>query len=58
MGALDLNFKSDKVTHPTKEAVRNWLIQRTNQRSELPSPEEIRRQLGWYLIQENGNGAR
>lgn len=42
------------TTHPTKEAVREFILERTHAESPLPSPEEIRRQLGWHLIQSNG----
>jgi hypothetical protein len=38
------------VTHPTKEQVRIWGKQRSLSRLPPPSPEEVRRQLGWGLI--------
>lgn len=34
---------------PSKEDIRKWLQERQNQRTAPPSPEEIRRQLGWGL---------
>ncbi|MQA22100.1 hypothetical protein GEV01_21530 [Rugamonas sp. FT103W] len=39
------------VTHPTKESVRKYLERRTQQPCEPPpTPEEIRRQLGWHVL--------
>lgn len=42
------------TTHPTKEAVRAFMASRASTESPPASPEEIRRQLGWHLIQSNG----
>jgi hypothetical protein len=36
-------------THPSKQVVRAWLERRTRDATPPPSPEEIRRQLGWGL---------
>lgn len=36
---------------PSKEVVRHWMQERTKERQPLPSREEIRRQLGWNLIE-------
>ena len=36
-----------QITHPTKEQVRAYMAQREAARRPPPSPEEIRRQLGW-----------
>lgn len=36
---------------PTKEQVRKWMQDRQAQRTAPPSPEEIRRQLGWGMVQ-------
>lgn len=41
------------VTHPMKEAVRDWLDERTRADDPPPSPEEIRRQLGWGMLPAN-----
>lgn len=38
-----------RVTHPTKEQVRAYMAARERARRPPPSPEEIRRQLGWRL---------
>lgn len=35
------------VTHPTKEQVRAYMLQRTAAHRPPPTPEEIRRLLGW-----------
>jgi hypothetical protein len=34
---------------PTKEQVRFWLNEQIKRRKPPPTPEEIRRQLGWEL---------
>jgi hypothetical protein len=33
-----------------KERVRHWLQQRWRERAPLPSPEEIRKELGWSRV--------
>jgi hypothetical protein len=38
-----------RVTHPTKEQVRAYMMAREHEHRPPPSPEEIRRQLGWRL---------
>lgn len=38
-----------RITHPTKEQVRAYMAARESARRPPPSPEEIRRQLGWRL---------
>ncbi len=38
-----------RVIHPTKEQVRAYMAAREAARHPPPSPEEIRRQLGWRL---------
>lgn len=38
-----------QTERPTKEQVRYWQQDRNKERKPLPSPEEIRRQLGWHL---------
>lgn len=35
------------VPHPSKEQVRAYMMQRHHARLPPPSPDEIRRQLGW-----------
>jgi len=37
----------NKFTKPSKEAVRVWLTGQVASKKPVPSPEEIRRQLGW-----------
>lgn len=41
-------------THPTKEQVRAYGEQRRFAHTPPPAPDEIRRQLGWGLVPENG----
>ena len=40
----------DHTKQPTKEAVRNWLQSRQEQRRPLPDPQQIRRELGWEMV--------
>ncbi len=37
------------VNHPSKEQVRAYMVQREHARLPPPSPDEVRRQLGWHL---------
>lgn len=37
------------VTHPPKQVVREYLERRTREAKPPPTPEEIRRQLGWGM---------
>jgi hypothetical protein len=42
------------TTRPTKETVREYMERRTHAPLDPPpTPEEIRRQLGWHLIPAN-----
>ncbi|MFP5393681.1 MAG: hypothetical protein ACLGI6_19385 [Gammaproteobacteria bacterium] len=38
------------LTHPPKQLVRQYLARRTREQKPPPSPEEIRRELGWGLV--------
>lgn len=38
------------VTHPSKEQVRQWQKQRWAERKPVPTPEQIRTELGWNMI--------
>jgi hypothetical protein len=40
-----------QVTHPTPQQVREYLARRIKEHTPPPSLEEIRRQLGWTLIE-------
>lgn len=42
------------TTKPDKQAVRDWLDRRAHEDEAPPTPEEVRRQLGWGLVPENG----
>lgn len=39
------------VTHPDKQVVRDWLKREVAAKRPPMSPEEVRRQLGWKLIE-------
>jgi hypothetical protein len=39
-----------EVKHPSKDRVRQYLARRARDSRPPPSPEEIRRELGWDLI--------
>jgi len=39
-----------QVNSPTKYAIRKYLEDRSHSTMPPPSPEEIRRQLGWQLV--------
>jgi hypothetical protein len=39
-----------RTTVPTKEQVRHYMEQQLKRHLPPPSPEEIRRQLGWKLV--------
>ena len=44
-----------KITKPPKALVREWMERRTHQNeSPPPTPEDIRRELGWNLLPNNG----
>lgn len=43
------------TTKPDKRKTREYLENRTHSEDPPPSPEEIRRQLGWALIPDNGS---
>jgi hypothetical protein len=40
-----------QTSKPSNQQVRDWLQERQAQRTPPPSLEEIRRQLGWELVQ-------
>jgi phosphoribosylaminoimidazole-succinocarboxamide synthase len=40
-----------QTTHPSKDLVRNWLHQRQAERTPPPTPEQVREELGWKLIE-------
>ena len=39
-----------QTSKPDRELVRSWMLQRQVDRVPPPSPEEVRRQLGWGLV--------
>jgi hypothetical protein len=38
------------TTHPSKQLVRTWLARRAHDAKPPPSPDAIRRELGWELV--------
>jgi phosphoribosylaminoimidazole-succinocarboxamide synthase len=40
-----------QTTQPSKDAVRNWMQQRRAERSPPPTPERVREELGWRLVE-------
>lgn len=42
-----------QTTKPSKEQVREHMERRTHEESPPPTPEEIRRELGWELIKDD-----
>lgn len=42
------------ANHPSKEQVRQFMAQRRTEKTPPPSPEQIRRELGWGLMQPQG----
>ena len=42
------------ITYPPKQLVREYLDRRAHEVEPPPTPCEIRRQLGWYLVPNNG----
>ncbi len=43
-----------QTTKPPKERTREYLESRTHSEDPPPTPEQIRRELGWNLIPNNG----
>jgi hypothetical protein len=42
-----------QTTHPSKQLVRDFMDARTRSVEPPPTPDEIRRQLGWDLLPQN-----
>lgn len=40
----------DQSKQPSKESVRQWLRTQIEERRPPPSPQQIRRELGWDLV--------
>jgi hypothetical protein len=41
------------MSKPTKEQVHDYMQQRINGKTPPPSPEQIRRELGWGMVEGN-----
>jgi hypothetical protein len=42
-----------QITHPDKQAVRDWMRREVAAKTPPPTPERIREQLGWNLIKDD-----
>lgn len=40
-----------QTSKPSNEQVRSWMLQRQVERTPPPAPEQIRRELGWQLVE-------
>jgi len=40
-----------QTSKPSNEQVRSWMRQRKVERTPPPAPEQIRRELGWQLVE-------
>jgi hypothetical protein len=49
------NTMNRSVTHPTKEQVRAYMLERGHAWRPPPPPDEIRRQLGWHVVTSSGD---
>lgn len=47
-----------QASHPTKEQVRQYMQQRQEEHRPPPTPEQIKRELGWHLVEAERKGAR
>lgn len=47
-----------QTTHPSKEQVRQYMARRQEERRPPPSPQQVREQLGWKLIEAERQQAR
>lgn len=46
------------TTKPTPQQVRQWMQQRQVERKPVPTPEQIRTELGWWMLANNRVAAR
>ncbi|MES2296676.1 MAG: hypothetical protein V4582_06510 [Pseudomonadota bacterium] len=46
------------ANHPSKLIVRQYLLGRARAHTPPPTPEEVRRQLGWELVEVKDTGPR
>lgn len=40
----------EQKKHPTKEAVRQWMRNKIEERRPPPDPQQVRRELGWDMV--------
>lgn len=41
------------TTHPTKDQVQRYLTERHQSKTPPPTPEQIRKELGWHMLPNN-----
>jgi len=49
---ISLYNTSNKIPNPDKHVVRGYMDRRSHERTPPPTPEEIRRQLGWGVVDD------
>lgn len=47
-----------QTTRPSHQAVRSWMQQRQVDRTPPPAPEQIRRELGWQMVEAGRDTTR
>jgi hypothetical protein len=48
-------MSTSMTSHPPKHLVREYLERRTKESAPPPTPEEIRRQLGWGMLMQSAD---
>jgi len=48
----------NQAAQPSKEQVRHWMEQRQSEHKPPPDPKQIRRELGWDMIDAERNKQR
>jgi len=48
----------EQTKQPSKEAVRQWLQKKLEERRPPPDPQQIRRELGWDLVKADPEAKR
>lgn len=46
------------TTHPTHQQVRDWMAKRQVERTPPPSPDQIKRELGWDMMYNSDQRAK
>jgi hypothetical protein len=48
-------MSTSTTSHPPKHLVREYLERRSKESNPPPTPEEVRRQLGWGMLMQPGD---